>query len=466
MTNLRAEAAIAVLRRARRDPAFFFKRFLGWTPWSRQLEIAEAVRDAIEGPGPKRVAVRSGNGVGKTAIAARVMLWTLRCYPGSVVITTAPTTRQVNELLWREAREAYHGSPVPLGGLFYDGQTRWDLGPRRFAMGMSPENTRPERFQGFHADTILFIVDEASGVPPAHWEALKGSLLAGNAVVLAIGNPTRLHGEFYDAFHRNAALWRRLHISAFDTPNLMGGHVPGLVTAEAVREAEAEWGKENPLYEVRILGDFPRAASNQIIPLEWLEQALRVPPQPGPAALGVDVARSGEDETVLALVVGNRLERIETWTGQDTMRTAGAVNAYASAMPELSIAVDDGGVGGGVVDRLRELDVPVHAVKFGGRADGHGAVHFRNKLSEMYWRLRRKLEAGELSLVEDTKLMAQLTQVEWELESDRAIRIHKRGKAKALPSPDRADALALALEAQALGDQGAGLWLPEGDDKE
>ena len=188
-----------------------------------QAEVARAVAAAVRGEGPRRVAVRSGNGVGKTALAARLMLWALQSHPSSVVVTTAPTQRQVTELLWREARSAYYRARVPMGGVFYEGQPRWDLGPRRYAIGVSPEHTRPEGFQGFHADLIVFLIDEASGIPPAHWEAIKGSLLAGNAAVLAIGNPTRLEGEFHDAFHGQASLWRRLHISAFDTPNLTGG---------------------------------------------------------------------------------------------------------------------------------------------------------------------------------------------------------------------------------------------------
>ena len=469
-----------VVGRARRDPAFFFREVLGWQPWSGQVEIAEAVRDAIAGDGPNRIAVRSGNGVGKTAIAARIMLWVLRCYRDSVVITTAPTSRQVTELLWREARDAYHASRYPLGGRFYDGKPQWELGPRRFALGMSPENTRPERFQGFHAGLILFVADEASGVPEAHWEAIKGSLLAGKAVLLAIGNPTRLHGEFYEAFHRNAHLWRRLHISALETPNLSGQGVPvpGLVTREGVKQAIADWGEDSPLYQVRILGQFPAAASSQLIRLDWVESAvqryrdLSAHPELSPRresrsgagfaeepALGVDVARSGSDETVLALLAGDRLERLETWVGQDTMKTAGVVKAYADEYPGLSIAIDDGGVGGGVVDRLRELDVAVYPIKFGAAPDGRLSVHFKNKLSEMYWVLREWLQNGRLSLLDDARLAAQLTQLEWEQESDRAIRVYKRGKGKDAGSPDRADALALALEAQLRRQRGAGLWV-------
>ena len=391
-------------RRCQDDPAFFFRHVLGWTPWAKQAEIARAVAEAVRGAGPRRVAVRSGNGVGKTALAARLMLWALQSHPSSVVVTTAPTQRQVTELLWREARSAYYRARVPLGGVFYEGQPRWDFGPRRYAIGVSPEHTRPEAFQGFHADLIVFLVDEASGVPAAHWEAIKGSLLAGNAAVLAIGNPTRLEGEFYDAFHGQAALWRRLHISAFDTPNLTGGDVPGLVTPAAVAEAARDWGEESPLYQIRVLGEFPSAASHQLIRFEWTEQAAEAPSAGGGFALGVDVARSGEDETAAVLLEGNRLARLQRWLGQNTMRTVAEIKGLVDELGEVAVAVDDGGVGGGVVDRLRELDVRVYAVKFGAASDGRSSVHFKNKLAEMYWRLRERLEAGTLRLPREASL--------------------------------------------------------------
>ena len=344
-------------------------------------------------------------------------------------------------------------------GFFYEGQCRWDLGPRRYAIGLSPEHSRPERFQGFHADLIVFVADEASGIPAAHWEAMKGSLLAGNAVIVAVGNPTRLEGEFYDAFHKNAGLWRRLHISAFDTPNLTGGRVPGLVTKAAVEEAVRDWGEESPLYQIRVLGEFPTAASHQLIPSPWIERATAVERDGDGFALGVDVARSGEDETAAALLEGNHLLRMQSWLGQDTMRTVAEIKEIVDELGDVTVAVDDGGVGGGVVDRLRELDVSVIGVKFGATADERSSVHFKNKLAEMYWRLRERLEAGELSLPTDGKLAGQLSQIEWEVESDRVIRIHKRGLRRNLPSPDLADALVLALEARAQADRGPGVWL-------
>lgn len=226
-----------------------------------------------------------------------------------------------------------------------------------------------------------------------------------------------------------------------------------------MEQARADWGQDSPLYQVRILGNFPASGSHGLIRLDWLEEAQRAPAEDGGYALGVDVARSGADETALALLQGNRLVELATWRGQDTMKTVGAVKGYADAHPGVAIAVDDGGVGGGVVDRLRELDIAVHQVKFGAAPEGRLSVHFKNKVSEMYWVLREELREGKLALPDEPKLFAQLTQVEWEQESDRAIRVHKRGREGRAPSPDRADALALAVEARLWRERGPGLWV-------
>ena len=435
-----------LLGRSRDDPEFFFHEVLGWRPWAKQTEIARAVAAAVHGEGPRRVAVRSGNGVGKTALAARLMLWALYCHESSVVVTTAPTQRQVTELLWREARSAYYRARVDLGGVFYEGQPRWDLGPRRYAIGVSPEHTRAEAFQGFHADLIVFLVDEASGIPPAHWEAIKGSLLAGRAAVLAIGNPTRLEGEFYDAFHGRASLWRRLHISAFDTPNLTGGDVPGLVTPSAVAEAARDWGEESPLYQIRVLGEFPSAASHQLIRFDWIEQAAEAPAAGGGFALGVDVARSGEDETAAVLLEGNRLTRLQRWLGQNTMRTVAEIKGMVDELGEVAVAVDDGGVGGGVVDRLRELR-PGRAriVAFIGSAAALDGDRFYNRTAEAWWKMSQAYERGELDTDDDRALIEQVSSRRRVLGRDERIRLQSKSEMRG--SPDEADALAMTFAA-------------------
>lgn len=449
-----------VVLRSWKEPAWFLEFVLGFEATEAQKEIAEAVRDGMFGVGAKWIAVRAGNGVGKTAIAARMMLWAMRTFPEIVVVTTAPTERQVEEILWREARAAYKGSRVPLGGLFYEGQARWQLDERRFAIGLSPQHNEAEKLQGFHAPRMLFIVDEASAVPEAHWEAIKGTALAGNVVVLAIGNPIRLEGEFYEAFHGKAELWKRIHVSAFETPNFTigAGCAPGLVGPEGVELAKREWGGEGPLWDVRVLGNFPTASAHGLFDLTWLEKGVNVERKGERFSLGVDVAGEGTDETALALLQGNRLVAMETVRGQNPMWAVGRVKTlWDEHKQHLAIAVDDGGVGGGAIGRLRELSVVHYKVSFGGAAEGPRKEYFRNKGSEIYWSLREALQAGEVSLPNEGKLFAQLMQVEWELESDKSIMVHKKGLRKKKASPDRADALALAWHAKWKGERGLGV---------
>ena len=169
------------------------------------------------------------------------------------------------------------------------------------------------------------------------------------------------------------------------------------------------------------------------------------------------------------MLKGNSFERMESWRGQDTMKTAGKVrewaDTYNNPVSDVSIAIDDGGVGGGVVDPLKEQGVRVTAIAFGAAAEGKMQARFKNKVSEMYWVLREELREKKLRLPSDlpngqgAKLWAQLTQIEWEYESDKAIRVHKRGLADQAPSPDLADALALAVEAKNRAKRGVGVWI-------
>ena len=380
-----------------------------------------------------------------------------------MVITTAPTQRQVEELLWREARGAYHSAVVPLGGRFYQRSPHWNLSSKNYALGVSPEHTSPEKFHGFHSDLLVFIVDEASDVPEEHWEAMKGSALAGKGVILAIGNPTTLNGQFFEAFHGQAELWRGMKISAFECPNLVGQRsIKGLVNAEGVEQARKDWGEGSPQWRVRVLGEFPTSGSNGLVMLEWTEAAQKVAPEPGKLVMGVDVAGEGGDESAIALMDGNRVLKLDAWKGEDPLKGVGKIkeiyDAYPSRQSGMVIAVDDGGLGGMVVPRLRELGISARPVQFGGRPDGRRADYFRNRGSEMYWNLREALRDGKLSMAYEPKLFSQLLRIEWELQSDKAIWVHKRGVKERAPSPDRADALALAWEAKRLAGFIVGFW--------
>ena len=354
--------------RQRFGKAVEFVRFdLHTKLWSKQAEILRLLKHS------KRTAVRSCNGSGKTHVAAAAVIWWLMAHEhkSALAITTAPTQRQVTNLLWREIRSIYFrnaafidsASSPGMGELEGENRSRvtrsraritktsLELSPNHYAMGLSTDS--PERFQGFHEENILFVVDEASGVHEEVYEAIEGSMTSRRARLLLIGNPTSVSGTFYKAFHQNRTQYKKIHISAFDTPNirssyppsqagreLEGGSVqltpsprgegwgegevidsantnqtritntsheagansspphtigpfhpeiPGIIKPSWLRDAELTWGEHSSQYQVRVLGEFPIDADDTLIPLRQIEAALSNGSDPTPAHRAVDL---------------------------------------------------------------------------------------------------------------------------------------------------------------------------------
>ena len=203
-----AKDAIRNQRAIRTDPINFACNILGVKPWDKQQQILDAIAHN------RSVAVRSCNGAGKTFTAAITILWWLMSYDNAIVITTAPSERQVREILWRELRNLYVPVRDTIGGKLT--RTRLEFGSKRYAYGFST-NTE-DRFQGFHSGNILVIVDEASGVDEFIYNAIRGVITAKNSKLLLIGNPHGYAGTFYDAFHKNRKRFETIHVSAFDLP--------------------------------------------------------------------------------------------------------------------------------------------------------------------------------------------------------------------------------------------------------
>lgn len=434
---------------ARAHPEFFVSAVLGSHLWSKQAEILNAVRDH------RRVAVRSGHGTGKTKCAAFAALWFLMSYPQSRVITTAPTWSQVEQLLWREIRAEHTNARIPLGGVL--SSTKLELGPEWVAMGLSTDV--PERFQGHHAEHLLLIVDEASGVDEAVYIAGEGFLTSANARILLIGNPTRNSGQFYRAFHSERDTWHRLSISAFDSPTFTGERAPPsvasrLVTRCWVDEHRQLWGADSPLWQVRVLGEFPTESENTVISLVTVEaaQARESVPSDGepPPVVACDVARFGADSTVIVTRQGNRVRIVHTSQGADLMQTCGAIIQTEEALREghdrgyVRIVIDDDGVGGGVTDRLREQGYTVEAFNAGGKP--HDGEHYVNRRAEMWFSGRDMLE-DSIDLDPDEQLAAELVASEYKFDSRGRFQIEPKDQIKKRlgRSPDRADAVLMAL---------------------
>ncbi len=480
------------------DPVGFSRDMLKAEPWEKQKEILEAVQVH------NRVAVRSCNGSGKTFIAAHAVLWWLMCFPDSLVITTAPTEHQVRDMLWREIRRVYHGNEHLIGGKLL--RTSLELDDKHYALGLST-NT-PERFQGFHEGHILFVVDEASGVREGIFEAIEGSMTSDHARMLLLGNPTALSGYFYEAFHRRRSLWHTIHISALETPNVKVGKVtkPTLVTPKWVEDAKVNWGEDSPMYQIRVLGEFPSESEDTLISLKIIENAVENPavdedhahdvqdgdpqdcdpqdddpqdddpqdgdpqdgdpqdddpqdddpqdgdPQDGdsqddvPVEIGVDVARFGSDRTVICVRRGDRVIDIASFTKKNTMETAGLVNEFVKQYAPTCVRVDSIGVGAGVVDRLKELRVPgVSGINVARRATN--PEHFANLKAELYDGLRERFQQGRIRIPGNGKLISELASIRYSFSSSGQIRLEDKDelRGRGQPSPDMADALMLAF---------------------
>ncbi len=486
MSTTDAEAARQLVQRIRNDPVWFSREILRFTPWSKQREILESVRDN------EATAVRSCHGVGKTATAAEVVLWFMAAYgPDCLVVTTAPTWRQVRDLLWREIRKAYKRAEG-----FYQGhltETRLEFAPDWYAIGLS--TNQPENFQGYHAPHLLFVVDEASGVRQAIFEAAEGFLTAAGARTLLIGNPTQIGGEFYQAFHTSRALYNTIHVSAFDTPAFTDEQVPEHVQrvlpsrqwVERMKKKyrvadEHERGgagvRLNPVYEVRVLGQFPSQGERAVVPMYEVENAqareivlptFGVTPETTdeekqqleltwPTVVACDVARFGNDETVISLRKGNHVRIVEVVQGQDTVETAAMMVRVAREnlhplYGKPVLAVDDSGVGGGVTDQLRALAREDEGNQFrvvafnGANAPAESNKdEYPNARSELWFEFAEEW-LPDLDLDEDEDLLADLCAPEYTLDNKarRVVEPKDETKKRLGRSPDRADSVMIAF---------------------
>jgi phage terminase large subunit len=435
---------VMAMRRYIRDPNAFVREVLRVEPDAWQ----ETALDALANH--KRVAIRAGHGVGKTALEAWAVLWFLSTRPFPKVPCTAPTRQQLTDVLWAEIDK--WRSQSPLKAYFDWTRTRVSLiGQESRWFAVARTANRPENMAGFHEDHLLFVIDEASGVDDRIYETIFGALTGADNKLLLCGNPTRTSGVFYEAFHRDREHYFTMRVSALDSPR----------TDKATAEYLAKkYNPDSDVYRVRVLGEFPRAEPDTFIPLELCEAAVRREceiSETDELHIGVDVARFGDDETVIAARVGNKLVGLWPYTKQDTMVTAGYVIRHArDAMmqynrTEAVIKIDDDGVGGGVTDRVnervREEGLPFRIVPCHNGGKANDDEHYENWGTEAWAQFRDLLQEGAPVLPDDDKLMAQLSTRKYRMTSKSRIALERKDdmKKRGLPSPDRADAVVLAF---------------------
>ena len=472
------EEARQHLARYRDNPRDFAYKILNSKWWSAQEEVGKAIVKS------RRVVVKSGNGVGKTYLAADLALWFLYTHRPAVVVTTAPTDRQVCHVIWREIHRRHNAARKRLPGRPL--KTRIELGADSIAIGLTAESG--VSFQGFHGPNLLIIMEEASGIPDEIWDAAEGIAVSENNKILAIGNPLQATGRFYQNFKR-ASGWKRVTINALQHPNVTGTGklIPGCVTAAHIEEKLADWCEEaesdqsdlsdvsdsassptpntqhptpdsftwksrryipNDLFRARILGEFPTSEDSALIPLRWIEAAVaRNLPVEGCRRAAVDVARFGSDSTVIGIRVGSVLTSMQVIRGADTNEVTGAVKRLVYDEHPSSIAVDAIGLGAGVVDRLLDDGIEgVFAVNVARAA--FDSENFANRRAELYWGLRERFRLGEIQITEDAELMEELASIRYHINAMGKIQIEEkhRMKQRLRRSPDRADMLMMLYD--------------------
>lgn len=355
-----------------------------------------------------------------------------------VVLVAPELTRQLRAIVVAEIRKWVRRSKVALplevlaGKVVVEGYgEEWGA----IAVPATDEN----RIEGFHADHLLLCMDEAKGIPQSVFDALQGALTGGqDARICVTSNPGGTAGPLYRIVSKGGDAWRITRLSSEDSTN---------VKPEWIEERKRDWGAGSPLYQARVQGKFASAGDGILFPLELLEAATtRQLEAEGEVSIGVDVARSiAGDQNCIAVCRGGKLERLSLWRSPDTMACVTSVLHDVALSSPKRIRVDEGGVGGGVVDRLKQMGYAVEGVPFGGGASD--PTRFLNRRAEMFFALRSAMEQGKVSLPDDEDLIADLSAICYEFDQRGRIKLESKDDVRKRlgRSPDRADAVALAL---------------------
>jgi hypothetical protein len=305
----------------------------------------------------------------------------------------------------------------------------------------SPE--RPEALAGVHAEHVLLIGDEASGIPEQVFEAAAGSLSSFNACMILIGNPVRLDGLFFRTHHQLQSDWHTAHVSCINNP---------LVTDDFIKQIAATYGEDSNAYRVRVLGEFPKTGDDTLIPMELViaAQSRDIALDPlVPLRFGVDIARYGSDRTVLCKRKGNVVIDVKWWAATDLMSTAGRIIHEAEQDKPDEICIDSIGLGAGVADRLREQGYNVRDVNVAETAAvNQQAARLRD---DLWLSVRDWLNTRAVKLPFDDELKAELGGPTYSFTSNGKIKVEGKAemKKRGLRSPDKADALCLTFAGEA-----------------
>ena len=453
----------------RANPVEFCRKVLDFDPYPWQIEALEAIRDSDPDfwPGEdtpiRRIAIKSGHGVGKGRLFAAASWWAVFCYFPVKVVITSPSEKQLDGSLWPEVRSLGENSDL-LNTLFFIKSDKIEsrkYPSDSFIVKKTSRAEQPEAMQGVHQEHVFLFPDEASAIPDPVYNAAAGSMAGRHRVMVMGTNPTRTTGYLYDQFAEPNGLWRLMTVNCEDLPHLR----------EYCEEKLQECGddRDHDEYLIRVRGEFPKGDDTGVIQIAHVLEATRrsiIPSPNEPIIWGLDVARFGADRSALAKRQGGKvLEPITSWTNLDLMQLCGRVVAEyqeTTQRPE-EILVDAIGMGAGVVDRLRELDLPVRGINVSETSSMAALYH---RLRDELWFKCAEWFAGRMCEIPDQKLLiSELASPKFKYNSSGKRQVEAKDDTKKRTgrrSPDLADALVLTFASHAgtalYGHSMAGNW--------
>jgi hypothetical protein len=439
-----------------KDPVGWVTRKLGEHLWSKQIEIAESVRDN------RHTSVQSCHGTGKSFLASRLVGWWLDSHPAgdAFVVTTAPSDHQVKAILWREISRARKRADLP-GRVTQDAQWKMPvMGEEELvAYGRKPQDltdkeTAMTAFQGIHAHAVLVVLDEACGIPEWLWDACQSLVTNEHSKVLAIGNPDDPQSYFAKVCSPGST-WHTVQIGYKDTPNFTDEEIPDklrdlLISQTWVDEAIRLWGIESATFIAKALGLFPENAEDALITASMVNDArqrdLSGEAITDPGVYGWDIGEMGDDTTEGYLNRAGMVRHVYHASKQDPITSAEDIIDCVQGHPDRRSVIDKVGVGSGTYFTCLKKGIPVYGFGAGERAID--PLRFVNRRAEAWWALRQAFIDGDVDLdPDDDELAAELQGPKWGRDSRGRVYVESKDdmRARGVKSPNRADAVVMSF---------------------
>lgn len=441
----------------RQDPALWAKEVLGKHMWSKQREIAQSIVDNTH------TAVVSCNGAGKSGLAGMLAVWWVAIHdPYDVaLICSAPTYVQISRVLFREIQDNFklaktHNHPLP--GYITQGD-EWKLEDGTvIAFGRRPaDKDIVSAFQGIHRRYVMVILDEAGGIPEDLYTATEAVTNTEGARVLAIGNPDQRGTPFHKIFKEDPT-WHKIKISAYDTPNFTDEKeevppelLPLLIQPSWVEKQKISWGEDSSRFRSKILAEFPDEADNTFFTQSNIDKSIDTDIAEDlelKAVLGVDIARFGEDESVVYINRGGRCRLLDNWGKATAIETANKIHRLAIDNGVSEVRIDATGLGGPVVDLVANLAGNRYIViSVLGSAASPDKMRWLNARAANYDNLKELMSSGALDLDPDDKqLLDEILMIQYKFTPKGAIQIESKDdmRSRGVKSPDFLDALVYA----------------------